>query len=185
MSTPDPIHLFVPTFRVDEVLEAVRECLEKGWTGLGYKTVEFEEKWRAHTHLPHAHFLLGQVRLPVGATHPRGSTMKTMHTAVMVAVLTLPLGLASGARAQTDKGMAVFVEHKCTQCHSIGDRGNKKGALDDVGARLKETDIRQWIVAAPEMSAKAKAERKPAMKAYTLPKEELDALVAYLASLKK
>jgi len=53
----DPIHLFVPTFRVDEVLEAVRECLEKGWTGLGYKTVEFEEKWRAHTRLPHAHFL--------------------------------------------------------------------------------------------------------------------------------
>jgi dTDP-4-amino-4,6-dideoxygalactose transaminase len=53
----DPIHLFVPTFRVDEVLEAVRECLEKGWTGLGYKTVELEEKWRAHTRLPHAHFL--------------------------------------------------------------------------------------------------------------------------------
>lgn len=53
----NPIHLFVPTFRVDETLEAVRECLEKGWTGLGFKTVEFEEAWKAYTGLPHAHFL--------------------------------------------------------------------------------------------------------------------------------
>ena len=52
-----PIQLFVPTFRVDECLAQVRECLEKGWTGLGYKTNEFEEAWKAHTGLPHAHFL--------------------------------------------------------------------------------------------------------------------------------
>jgi len=54
-----------------------------------------------------------------------------------------------------------------------------------VGARLKAEDIRQWIVAAPDMAAKAKADRKPPMKAYAmLPKEDVDALVAYLASLK-
>ena len=29
----------------------------EGWTGLGYKTVEIEERWREHTGLPHAHFL--------------------------------------------------------------------------------------------------------------------------------
>jgi dTDP-4-amino-4,6-dideoxygalactose transaminase len=52
-----PIQLFVPTFRVDECLAEVRECLEKGWTGLGYKTTEFEDAWKAHTGLPHAHFL--------------------------------------------------------------------------------------------------------------------------------
>ncbi|HEX2645283.1 MAG TPA: DegT/DnrJ/EryC1/StrS family aminotransferase [Thermoanaerobaculia bacterium] len=53
----DPIHLFVPTFRIDECLAEIRECLEKGWTGLGYKTVAFEDAWRAYTGLPHAHFL--------------------------------------------------------------------------------------------------------------------------------
>lgn len=53
----DPIHLFVPTFRIDECLVEIRECLEKGWTGLGYKTVAFEDAWRAYTGLPHAHFL--------------------------------------------------------------------------------------------------------------------------------
>lgn len=53
----DPIQLFVPTFRIEETLEQIRECLEKGWTGLGYKTVEFEEAWKAYTGLPHAHYL--------------------------------------------------------------------------------------------------------------------------------
>jgi dTDP-4-amino-4,6-dideoxygalactose transaminase len=53
----EPIHVFVPTFRVEEVLAEIRECLEKGWTGLGYKTVEIESRWREHSGLPHAHFL--------------------------------------------------------------------------------------------------------------------------------
>ncbi len=51
------IQLFVPNFRVDECLEEIRECLEKGWTGLGFKTIEMENKWKEYTGLPHAHFL--------------------------------------------------------------------------------------------------------------------------------
>jgi dTDP-4-amino-4,6-dideoxygalactose transaminase len=49
--------LFVPHFRVDECLEQIRECLEKGWTGLGFKTIEFEKAWGDYTGLPHSHFL--------------------------------------------------------------------------------------------------------------------------------
>ena len=51
------IQLFVPHFEVDECLEEIRECLEKGWTGLGFKTVAFEDKWKEYSGLPHAHFL--------------------------------------------------------------------------------------------------------------------------------
>jgi dTDP-4-amino-4,6-dideoxygalactose transaminase len=51
------IQLFVPSFRVDECLAEIRVCLEKGWTGLGYKTVEFESAWKQYTGLPNAHFL--------------------------------------------------------------------------------------------------------------------------------
>lgn len=51
------VQLFVPSFRVDECLEQIRECLEKGWTGLGFKTIEFEGAWKAYTGLEHAHFL--------------------------------------------------------------------------------------------------------------------------------
>lgn len=53
----DPIQLFVPTFRIEECLAEIRECLEKGWTGLGFKTVQFEEAWKHYTGLPHAHFV--------------------------------------------------------------------------------------------------------------------------------
>jgi dTDP-4-amino-4,6-dideoxygalactose transaminase len=53
----EPIQLFVPTFRIDETLAEIRECLETGWTGLGFKTVAFEEAWRRYTGLRHAHFL--------------------------------------------------------------------------------------------------------------------------------
>ena len=55
--TPQPIQLFTPTFRIDECLAQIRECLEKGWTGLGFKTVEFEEAWKEYSGLRHAHFL--------------------------------------------------------------------------------------------------------------------------------
>ena len=51
------IQLFVPKFRIDECLDGIRECLEKGWTGLGFKTVEFENAWKTYTQLPHAHFI--------------------------------------------------------------------------------------------------------------------------------
>ena len=67
----------------------------------------------------------------------------------------------------------------------VAGKGNAKGPLDNVGAKLKADEIREWIVDAPGMTAKTKAARKPAMKAYTLPKEDVDALVAYMASLKK
>lgn len=51
------IHLFAPSYDVEECLAAVRECLESGWTGLGFKTDEFEAAWKAYAELPHAHFL--------------------------------------------------------------------------------------------------------------------------------
>lgn len=35
----------------------MKECLDIGWTGLGFKTVEFEEAWKKYTGVSHAHFL--------------------------------------------------------------------------------------------------------------------------------
>lgn len=43
------IQVLKPKFHVDECLSEIRECLEKGWTGMGFKTVEFEEKWKEYT----------------------------------------------------------------------------------------------------------------------------------------
>src|SRR5262245_22638211 len=87
---------------------------------------------------------------------------------------------ASTAFAQDpiQAGQKVYTSQKCSVCHSIGGTGNKKGPLDGIGAGLDADQIRQWITDAPSMSAKLNTTRKPAMKAYTLPKEELDSLVA-------
>jgi len=51
------IQVFKPRFRTDEVLAEIRECLERGWTGLGYKTALFEEEWKKYTGFSNAHFL--------------------------------------------------------------------------------------------------------------------------------
>ncbi|MCX6800758.1 MAG: DegT/DnrJ/EryC1/StrS family aminotransferase [Candidatus Diapherotrites archaeon] len=51
------INVFVPKFHTEEVLEEIRQCLDKGWTGVGFKTVEFEEKWKEYVGIKNAHFL--------------------------------------------------------------------------------------------------------------------------------
>ena len=95
------------------------------------------------------------------------------------------LAPAGTSAADTARGAAVYAEQKCSLCHSIAGKGNPRGSLDGVGKKLSADDIRQWIVDPKEMAAKTKAERKPPMKAYpNLPAADLDALVAYLESLK-
>jgi mono/diheme cytochrome c family protein len=109
---------------------------------------------------------------------------------VIAALTALMLGMAHASYAQDaasiERGMKVYVDQKCSVCHSIAGKGNAKGVLDDVGARLTAEEIRMWMVNPTEMSKKANATRKPPMRAYpNLPKEDLDGLVAYMLSLKK
>jgi mono/diheme cytochrome c family protein len=90
------------------------------------------------------------------------------------------------AARQAEKGAAVYAAQKCSICHSIDGKGQAKGPLDGVGSKLSVDEIREWIVSPAAMTKKTSATRKPAMRAYPkLPKEDLDALVAYMASLKK
>ena len=85
-----------------------------------------------------------------------------------------------------ERGKAVFTEQKCSLCHRVAGKGNPKGALDDVGTKLTGEQIRQWLLAPKEMAEKEKATRKPPMQPYTkLSKTDLDALVAFLQTLKK
>jgi len=103
-----------------------------------------------------------------------------------VLIFLVTLGAAGIARAQDSAaGAKVFADQKCSLCHSVAGKGNAKGPLDDVGSKLSAADIRAWIEDAPGMTAKANATRKPPMKAYSLPKGDVDNLVAYLSSLKK
>ena len=108
-----------------------------------------------------------------------------MRAMVMAGVVMLCATAAAAQDTAVAKGEAVYTAQKCALCHSIGDKGNRKGPLDGVGTRLSVDDLHKWIVDAKGMTAKTGAPRKPEMKNYALPKEDVDALVAYMASLKK
>ena len=107
---------------------------------------------------------------------------------VIAAIAAAGVALARPAAAQGDakKGEAVYTAQKCSVCHQIAGKGNKANPLDGVGAKLSADDIRQWITHPTEMKAKMKSTKKPPMpnKYGGLPTADLDALVAYLQSLK-
>ena len=90
------------------------------------------------------------------------------------------------AQATPAAGQKVFEAQKCSLCHSVNGKGNAKGALDGVGSKWKAEEIRQWLTDPQGMAAKHNATRKPPMKSFaSLPAADLDALVAYVSSLKK
>ena len=93
---------------------------------------------------------------------------------------------ASAQDAKIAQGEKLYTAQKCSMCHQVAGKGNKVSPLDDVGSRLKAEEIHEWLVNPKEMAAKAKSTKKPPMPSYAkLSKEELDALTAYLSSLKK
>ena len=107
-----------------------------------------------------------------------------MRSILIAAGLCLVVAGSAAAQDAKAKGAQLFTDQKCTLCHAIAGKGNAKGALDGIGAKVSADDIRQWIVDPKGMTAKTKATRKPEMKQYTLPQGDVDALVAYLSSLK-
>jgi mono/diheme cytochrome c family protein len=92
---------------------------------------------------------------------------------------------ADAQDAQVERGIAVYAAQKCSLCHGIAGVG-KKLSLDGVGAKLSPDDIREWLVDPKAAAAKAKSTAKPLMKSYAkLPAADIDALVAYMKTLKK
>jgi mono/diheme cytochrome c family protein len=116
----------------------------------------------------------------------RTSPMRVGFVVVLVVACLSAARATSAQSQQVTRGTTVYADQKCAVCHSIGGKGNAKGPLDDVGKRLTADEIRTWIVDPATMTKKTNAARKPPMRAYPdLSKEDLDALTAYMLSLKK
>jgi len=92
----------------------------------------------------------------------------------------------AGAQDDAKKGAQVYAAQKCSVCHSIAGKGGKSSPLDGIGAKLSADDLRQWIVDPVAMAKKSSSTKKPPMpKKYDkLPAADIDALVAYMVSLK-
>ena len=111
-----------------------------------------------------------------------------MRSIVLGVLFSVSVSGAAAAQDPVAKGEQVFTAQKCSLCHSIAGKGNAKGSLDGVGGKLKADEIKAWMRTPKEMAEKAKADRKPPMPAYSKEKlsdADVDALTAYLLSLKK
>jgi mono/diheme cytochrome c family protein len=116
-------------------------------------------------------------------------TVLTLTRTMAGATLVFSLGAAPALAAddaQIKHGAEVYAAQKCQMCHAIAGKGNKTNPLDGVGKKLSADDTRLWITKPTEMTAKVKSTKKPPMptKYGALPAADLDALVAYLQSLK-
>jgi mono/diheme cytochrome c family protein len=100
--------------------------------------------------------------------------------------VTTGVELAQPARppAIAESGRIVYNQQGCATCHSISGIGNPRSPLDGVGTRRSPADLRDWI-----LGKGTAAERIPApivrrkQRYQSMPVEELDSLVAYLAGL--
>jgi cytochrome c551/c552 len=105
---------------------------------------------------------------------------------ILIAAVAGFAGASFADDAQVERGKALFGTQGCKLCHSVAGQGNPKGSLDGIGSKNDAKQLRAWLVTPADMAAKAKSDRKPPMKAFDkLPAADLDALVAYLGSLKK
>jgi len=106
---------------------------------------------------------------------------------LFVFALVSSAGIANAQDAAlVKKGQEVYAAQKCSVCHAIAGKGGKANPLDGVGAKLSADDTKQWITHPVEAAAKAKSTKKPPMPAKygSLSAADLDALVAYMQSLK-
>ena len=110
---------------------------------------------------------------------------KVLPTALLVVGAWTASSLVASAQ-DAKKGEQVYAAQKCMTCHAISGKGNKNNPLDGVGAKLSAAEIKEWIVNPKEMTAKTKSTKKPVMPAKyaKLPPADIDALVAYMQSLK-
>ena len=57
MNSKKNIRVFEPVFRTKEILDEMKKALDIGWSGMGFKTIEFEDAWSDYTGYRNCHFL--------------------------------------------------------------------------------------------------------------------------------
>ena len=112
-------------------------------------------------------------------------TITLLSAAAVVAIAILAPAPVSAGQDAT-RGQQLYTAQKCQGCHNIAGKGFKANTLDGVGARLSAADIKNWIVMPKAMATKTASTAKPPMpdRYAKLPAADIDALVAYMQTLK-
>jgi mono/diheme cytochrome c family protein len=116
--------------------------------------------------------------------------VQTSCVAIAGGMLWVGLGIASAQTPDPAKvalGAKTFEDSKCEKCHGPEGMGNKDKKLSLVGVspKLSAADIHKWIATPEAMTAKLPRQPIEPMKKVDLTEAQVDALVAYVQSLKK
>jgi cytochrome c2 len=96
-----------------------------------------------------------------------------------LSILALPAGYAGAEMSKTQKGEKIFSDHQCSACHTVHGKGGNVGPdLSKVGNRRDEAWMKKFL---PDPASVKPGVIMPPFKGSP---EELDALIAYLRSLK-
>ena len=83
------------------------------------------------------------------------------------------------------RGAALYTEQKCSLCHALQGKGNAKRPLDGVGSHIDAPTVKLWLTDPKAAAAKSAKKDTVTMKSFAaLPAADIDALVAYVLSLK-
>ena len=110
---------------------------------------------------------------------------------VLVAIVAVCLAGASLAAQDAKKvadGKKIYDAKECSKCHMIAGKGNKIGKLDGVATKVNPADMRKWLTDPAEMEKtldhKPKVKMSSKIKQMNLQAADIDALIAYLQTLK-
>jgi mono/diheme cytochrome c family protein len=114
--------------------------------------------------------------------------MRTLLVTLIGAAIATSVAAQAPDAAKVAAGQKAFTASKCSTCHSVAGKGNKSSPLDGVGGKLSEADIRSWLTDPAAMEAKLTTKPKMSMaawmKTHKLKDADVDALTAYMMSLK-
>lgn len=108
-----------------------------------------------------------------------------------VAILGTPIVMAEGQQQsapnpqQVEAGKKLYASEGCTKCHQVAGQGNRMSVLDGVGDKLTAEELKMWLTNPDEMAAKLPRRPVVRMPKVDLEDAEVNALVAYLRTLKK
>jgi mono/diheme cytochrome c family protein len=110
---------------------------------------------------------------------------RSLMTVLGLAVASVWAAPAFAQDAKVARGAELFTEQKCTVCHAVAGKGNVKRPLDGVGSHIDAATAKLWLTD-PKAAVEKTGKKGPlAMKSFaTLPAADIDALVAYVLSLK-
>jgi mono/diheme cytochrome c family protein len=97
--------------------------------------------------------------------------------------------LAQSLTPAEQQGKKLFDSKKCATCHTVAGKGGtltKQYPLDGVGAKLSLADTRKWLTETETMEAALEKKPKVKMSSKKVPltSADIDALVAYMQTLK-